>query len=150
MGQAIIFLFCDFYLLFLLFFPRLISPVGDWMSTILPHMLWPLCEFRMQVWNVLHAPGWKYRTQKFAENSLSAHHRTTLSGYNFATNVCVDNRKNLLNSNIAFTCPHNMVKVGPLTAETGSRISTGFVSWLHYCTNIAQRRSTKLCTMAVS
>jgi len=38
-GQTIIFLPCDFYLLF--FFPRLISEVGDWMSTILPHMVWP-------------------------------------------------------------------------------------------------------------
>ena len=26
---------------FLLFFPRLISAVGDWMSTILRHMVWP-------------------------------------------------------------------------------------------------------------
>jgi len=26
---------------FFLFFPRLISAVGDWMSTILPHMVWP-------------------------------------------------------------------------------------------------------------
>jgi len=26
---------------FLLFVPRLISAVGDWMSTILPHMVWP-------------------------------------------------------------------------------------------------------------
>jgi len=25
----------------LLFFPRLISAVGDWMSTTLPHMVWP-------------------------------------------------------------------------------------------------------------
>ena len=35
-GMAIIFIFlpCGF---FLLFFPRLISVVGDWMSTILPH-----------------------------------------------------------------------------------------------------------------
>jgi len=24
-----------------LFFSRLISAVGDWMSTILPHMVWP-------------------------------------------------------------------------------------------------------------
>jgi len=23
------------------FFPRLISAVADWMSTILPHMMWP-------------------------------------------------------------------------------------------------------------
>jgi len=27
--------------------------------------------------------------------------------------------KNLLNSNTSFTCPHNMVNFGPLTAETG-------------------------------
>jgi len=26
---------------FLIFFPRLISAVGDWMSAILPHMAWP-------------------------------------------------------------------------------------------------------------
>jgi len=31
-------------------------------------MVWPYCEFRMQVWNVLHAAGWKYRTQKIAKN----------------------------------------------------------------------------------
>jgi len=39
-AQAIIFLPCDFYLPSS-FFPRLISAVGDWMSTILPHMVWP-------------------------------------------------------------------------------------------------------------
>jgi len=40
---AIIFLPCDFYLssFFFFFFPRLISAVGDWMSTILLHMVWP-------------------------------------------------------------------------------------------------------------
>jgi len=26
---------------FFLFFPRLISAAGDWISTILPHMVWP-------------------------------------------------------------------------------------------------------------
>ena len=45
-GQTIIFLPCNFYLSFFL---RLISAVGDWMSTILPYMVWPYCEFRMQV-----------------------------------------------------------------------------------------------------
>ena len=44
-GQTIIFLPCDFYLsiffYLLFFFPRLISAVGDWMSTILLHMAWP-------------------------------------------------------------------------------------------------------------
>jgi len=27
--------------IYLSFFPRLISAAGDWMSTILPHMVWP-------------------------------------------------------------------------------------------------------------
>jgi len=35
----IIFLPCDFYRL-LSFFPRLISAVAEWMSTILLHMVW--------------------------------------------------------------------------------------------------------------
>jgi len=44
---AIIFSPCSFFLLLpiffylLLFFPRLISAAGDWMSAILPHMVWP-------------------------------------------------------------------------------------------------------------
>jgi len=37
-----------FHLLFSSF-PRLISAVADWMSVILPHMVWPQCEFQMQV-----------------------------------------------------------------------------------------------------
>ena len=41
--QTIIVLSCGFFflLLHLLFFPRLISAVADWMSAILPHMVWP-------------------------------------------------------------------------------------------------------------
>ena len=56
--------------------------------------------------------------------------------------------KNLLNnSNISSTCSHNMVDFGPL-AEFGAsqQISTGFASWLHYNTDVAQRSSIKLCT----
>jgi len=40
-GQPIIFSRCGFYLSSIFFFPRLISAVGDWISTILPHMVWP-------------------------------------------------------------------------------------------------------------
>ena len=40
-GQTIIFLPCDFYLSS--FFPHLISAAVDWMSTILPHMVWHPC-----------------------------------------------------------------------------------------------------------
>ena len=57
----------SFHVLF--FIPHLISVAADWMSTILPHMVWPWCEFRMQVWNVLHAARWKYRTQKWCKKS---------------------------------------------------------------------------------
>ena len=62
-------LFLSFFLL--LFFPRLISGVGDWMFTILRQMVWPWCEFRMQVWNALHAARCKYRTQKIAISAPS-------------------------------------------------------------------------------
>jgi len=37
----ILFLLLLLLLLLLSFFPRLISAVGDWMSTILWHMVWP-------------------------------------------------------------------------------------------------------------
>jgi len=64
---------------------------------------------------------------RLAENigrkqSPSTHHRTTLSGYIFATKARIDNRKKtcLLNSNISPTCLHNMVNVCPLAAEIGS------------------------------
>jgi len=59
----------------------------------------------MQVWNVLHADRWKYRTQNIPKNSPSRHHCTTLSGYIFATKARIDKwKKNLLNSNISPTC----------------------------------------------
>ena len=73
-----------------------------------------------------------------------------MSGYIFATKAHIDNRgKNLLNSNISPTYPYNMVNFGPLAAEIGApqRISTGFASCFRYCSGVAHRRPTKLCTM---
>jgi len=56
--------------------------------------------------------------QKIAKKSPSAHHRTTLSGYIFATKARIDNRKKtLLSSNISSRCPHNMVNFHLLSAE---------------------------------
>ena len=41
-GQTIIFSCCClFFFFFFFFFPRLISAAADWMSAILPHMVWP-------------------------------------------------------------------------------------------------------------
>jgi len=84
----------SFFYLFL--FPCLISVVAEWMSTILVHTMWSWCELRMQVWNVLHAARWKYRTQKWCKKSPSVHHRTTLPGWIFATKACINNRKKLV------------------------------------------------------
>ena len=95
----------------ILCFSRLISAVADWMSTILLHMVWPVCKFRMQVWNVLHAACWKCRTRKIAKNSPSGHYRTTLSGYIVATKACIDNRKKLV---IEQCLPHMCSQYGEL------------------------------------
>jgi len=105
----------------------------------------------MQIWNMLHAARWKYRTQKIAKNSLSAHHCTTLPGYTLATKAYIDNWKNMLNSNISSRCPHNMANFGPLAAKIGpvvgapQLISTGFASWQRYCMVLQQWASAKLC-----
>ena len=43
-GQTIMFSCCGLFFLLLLlsfFIPRLISAAADWMSAILPHMVWP-------------------------------------------------------------------------------------------------------------
>jgi len=48
------------------------------------------------------------------------HHRTNLLGYIFGTKACIDNRKNMLNSNTCSTCPDNMVNFGLLTALLAS------------------------------
>jgi len=54
------------------------------------------------------------------KKSPSGHHRTTLSGYIFATKARIDNRKKiLLSSIISYRCHHNMVNFGPLPAEIG-------------------------------
>ena len=72
---------------------------------------------------MLLAAHCKYGTQKSRQKSPSGHHRTTLSGYIFATPARIDNRKkNLLSSNISSTCPHNMVNFGPLAGEIVSLV----------------------------
>jgi len=51
------------------------------------------------------------------------HHPTTLSGYIFATEACIDNwQKNLLSSNISSIWPHNMVNFDLLAAKIGSGV----------------------------
>jgi len=63
----------------------------------------------------------KYRTQKSRQKSPSGYHRTSLSGYIFATKARIDSR-NLLSSNMSSTCSHNMVNFGLLTADIWWRV----------------------------
>jgi len=56
-------------------------------------MVWPWCEFRMQVWKCCTRLAENAETQKIAKKSPSGHHRTNLSGYIFATEAHIDNRK---------------------------------------------------------
>ena len=105
---------------------------------------------------MLLAARCKYRTQKSRQKSPSGHHRTTLTGYIFATKARIDNwKKNLLSSNISSTCPHNMVNFGPLTAEivrefgAPLHISTGFASWQHYCTSSSSRRQPNFAVLNI-
>ena len=52
----------------------------------------------------------KIQNSKITPKSPSTHHRTTLSGYIFTTDACIDNRKKKL-------VKHNMANFGPLAAE---------------------------------
>jgi len=113
------YIFALWFLSFFFFFPRLISAVADWMSTILPHIVWPSANLRCRS---------ETRCTRLVGNagrkkSPSAHHRTTLSGHIFTNEAHIDNRKkNLLNSDISPTCPYNMLNFGPLTAEICWRV----------------------------
>jgi len=50
-------------------------------------------------------------------------HRTTLSGYIFATKARTDNRKNVRQQYLpTMSCSHNVMNFGPLTAEIGSGV----------------------------
>jgi len=115
------YIFILWFLLFsssFFFFRRLISAVGDWMSAILPHMV-RVALVRISDAGLKRAARGSLEMQdaKIDKKSPSAHHRTTLSGYIFATKARIDNQKKLLSSNISSRCPHNMVNFGPLAAE---------------------------------
>ena len=143
--------FLSFYRLSIFFIPRLILAATGWMSTILWHMVWPWCEFRMQVWNVLHAARCKYRTQQWCKNRHLCTSAQLCRAISSQLRHVSTIGKNLLSSNISHTCPYNMVNFGLLAAEIISlvwapqQISTAFMSWQCYCTVLQQLASAKLC-----
>jgi len=97
--------------------------VACWMSTIRPHMMCSWCEFRMQVWNVLHAARWKCRTQK----SPKIGHLGTIAQLCWAissqvSHVSTIGKMLVKQQYISPTRPHNMVNFSPLTAEIRSGV----------------------------
>jgi len=75
-----------FFVSFFFFFPRLLSAVEDWMSTILPRLSANLeCRSEMCCTRLAGNTGCK--------KSPSGHHRTTFSGFVFATKARSDNQR---------------------------------------------------------
>jgi len=72
------------------------------------------------------------------------HRRTTLSACIFASKACINNRKkkNLLNSNISSTCPHNLANFSPLAAEISSVVWGTLANFNGFCVLAALLHST--------
>jgi len=101
----------------------------------------------MRVWNVLHADRWKYRIKNYAKKSPSAHHRTTLAISSQLRHVSTI-RKKLVKQQylIGERRPTNS---WDLFGSLG-QISMSFSSWLCYCTDVLQWKSTELCMIFCS
>ena len=100
-------------------FSRLISAAADWMSATHDVALVRIYDAGLRR---ATRGSLKIQDAKSRQKSPSGHHRTTLSGYTFATKARIDNRKKLLNINISSTCPHNMVNFGQLEAKVVSLV----------------------------
>ena len=73
----------------------------------------------------------------------SMHHRTSFSGYTFATKASIDKgKKNLLSSNTSSTCPYNMLDFGRLVAEILSLVwgTPANFNWFLVLAVLLQRR----------
>ena len=104
-----------------------------------------LARFRMQIWNVLHAARWKYRTQKWRKKIAICAPPNSFVELSLRK-ACINNReKNLLNGNISSICPHSMLNFGPLTAEIRWRVwgaPGNFNGFRVLASLLHQRRST--------
>ena len=80
---------------------------------------------------------------------LSAHHRTTVLGYIFATKAFIDSRKkNMLNGSISSMCPHNILNFSLLTAEICWRVwgTPANFNGFHVLASLLQQR----CSVEIS
>ena len=104
-GQTIIFSCCSFF--YLSFFPRLISAVEDWMSTILPHMVWPQCKLEcrseMCCTRIAEKIQDAKKSQKYGHLDTIAQLCRVISLQ--LRHVQTIRKKNLLSSNMSSRCP---------------------------------------------
>ena len=108
---------------FLFFIPRLISAAADWMSAILPHMVWPYISANLECMSEMCCTWLAGNAgPQNRQNAPSGHHGANLLDDIFATKAFVDNRKKNFNSNTSSTCSDNTVNFGPLAAEICWRV----------------------------
>jgi len=109
----------------------------------------------MQVWNVLHAARWNTGCKNYAKNRLRTIAQICCAICSQLRHISTIGRKlvkqqYLLHKwhilTIWWTSAHWRLRSVREFVAT-NQISTGFASWLRCCTNVAQWRSTKLCTM---
>ena len=119
-GQTIIFLPCSFFLLSSFFSSPNLS--GRRLDIYHSSTVYTWCvlsatlECRSEMWCTQLAGN------AGCKKSPSAHHRTICRAISSQLRHILTIGKNLLNSNISSTCPHNMVNIGPLTTEIGWRV----------------------------
>jgi len=119
-GQAIIFFQCGFYLSSFYLFPRLISAVRDWMSSLPYFCIW--CGLSANLESMSEMCCTRLAANTGRKNLPFWHHPTTLSACIFAAKACIDNRKKDVKQKYLLHKTHNMVNFGLLTAEICWRV----------------------------
>jgi len=134
----------SFFLLSFIFLPRLISPVADWMSTILPHMVWSGLSVNLRCSS-------ETCCMRLAENtgckkSPKIRHLSTIAQLSRAISLqdsyWQSVKKSLLNSNISPTFPYNMVNFGLLAAQIVSLLWGTPANFNGFCVLAALLHST--------
>ena len=139
------YIFAPWFLLSSSFFPRLISAVGHWMSTIL-HTWCGLsanlgCRSETCCTRLTENTGHKKLPKIRRLSTIVQLCRAIMSPQLRHISTV---GKNFLSSNISSRCPHNMVNFGPLAAEIGPVVwgtpanFNGFHALQRYCMVLQQ------------
>jgi len=146
-GQSIIFSssgFCFFSLLSCFIFPRLISAVAHWRSTVPYFHTWSRCGLSANLERRSDMCCTWLAENTGRKKSLKIRHLGTIAQLCWAVSSQLRHistiGKKLLSSNISSRCPHNMVNFGLLAAAIGPVVwgtpSYAFASWRRYCTTL--------------